>query len=197
MDDNNENSSNRFAPPRALVADPAPSDSLVLAEPGTRLLAVLIDYAPAIGIAVVGGIMAAITMPAVFGRHGGGGNPFDDIGAGFIVMMSVLGIAVLAWGIYNIVLVYQYGQTWGKKMMGIRMVRKDGSRMSFARYFWLRGLVYGLCAAIPFVGWIVRLVDKLMIFREGHQCFHDVIADTIVVTADSSHHATLAGSRGY
>lgn len=197
MDDNNENSSNRFAPPRALVADPAPSDGLVLAEPGTRLLAVLIDYAPAIGIAVVGGIMAAITMPAVFGRHRGGGNPFDDIGAGFIVMMSVLGIAVLAWGIYNIVLVYQYGQTWGKKMMGIRMVRKDGSRMSFARYFWLRGLVYGLCAAIPFVGWIVRLVDKLMIFREGHQCFHDVIADTIVVTADSSHHATLAGSRGY
>jgi len=130
-------------------------------------------------------------------RHRGGGNPSDAFGAGFVVAIAVLSIAFLAWGIYNIVLVYRYGQTWGKKMMGIRMVRKDGSRMSFARFFWLRGLVYGLCAAIPFVGWIVRLVDKLMIFREGHQCFHDVIADTIVVTADSSHHATLAGSRGY
>jgi uncharacterized RDD family membrane protein YckC len=196
MDDNNENSSNRFAPPRALVADPAPSDSLVLAEPGTRLLAFLIDFAPAIVVGVLG-IVAAVAMPAAFGRHRGGGNPFDAFGASFVVAIAILSIAFVAWGIYNIVLVYRYGQTWGKKMMGIRIVRKDGSRMSFARFFWLRGLVYGLCAAIPFVGWIVRLVDKLMIFREGHQCFHDVIADTIVVTADSSHHATLAGSRGY
>jgi uncharacterized RDD family membrane protein YckC len=197
MDDNNENSSNRFAPPRALVADPAPSDSLVLAEPGTRLLAFLIDYAPAIVVGVIGGIAAAAAMPSLLGRHRGTGNPFDDMGAGFAVVIGILFIAFLAWGIYNIVLVYRYGQTWGKKMMGIRMVRKDGSRMSFARFFWLRGVVYGLCAAIPFVGWIVRLVDKLMIFREGHQCFHDVIADTIVVTADSSQHATLAGSRQY
>jgi len=196
MDDNNENASNRFAPPRALVADPAPSDSLVLAEPGTRLLAFLIDFAPAIVVGVIG-IVAAVAMPAISGRHRGGGNPFDDFGIGFAVAIGVMGLALLAWGIYNIVLVYNYGQTWGKKMMGIRIVRKDGSRMSFARFFWLRGVVYGLCAAIPFVGWIVRLVDKLMIFREGHQCFHDVIADTIVVTADSSQHATLAGSRQF
>src|SRR5215472_3864166 len=102
MDDNNENSSNRFAPPRALVADPAPSDSLVLAEPGTRLLAVLIDYAPAFVVGLIG-IAAAVAMPAMFGKHRGAGNPFDDFGAGFIVAFSLLGVAFLAWGIYNIV----------------------------------------------------------------------------------------------
>jgi len=199
MDDHNENSSNRFAPPRALVAEPtlAPTGSLVLAEPGTRFLAFLIDYAPAFAVGVLGAIMAAVAMPAAFAGRRNGGMPFDDVGAGFAVLIGILVIAFIAWGIYNIVLVYQYGQTWGKKMMGIRMVRKDGSRMSFARFFWLRGVVYGLCAAIPFVGWIVRLVDKLMIFRDSRQCLHDVIADTIVVTADSSQHATLAGSRQY
>src|SRR4051812_34699611 len=104
MDDHNENSSNRFAPPRALVADPEPSGSLVLAEPGTRLLAFLIDYAPVIAVGVIGGIMAAVAMPAAFGRHRGGGTPFDDVGAGFAVMIGILAVAFIAWGIYNIVL---------------------------------------------------------------------------------------------
>ena len=38
-------------------------------------------------------------------------------------------------GVFNIVRVYRRGQTWGKKVMGIRIVRTDGHRRSFARFF--------------------------------------------------------------
>ncbi len=35
-----------------------------------------------------------------------------------------------------------------------------------------------------------------MIFGAAHRCLHDYIADTQVVTAESSPNATLEGSRG-
>ena len=37
-------------------------------------------------------------------------------------------------------LVYLYGQTFGKRMMDIRVVRIDGSRVTFARFVFLRWL---------------------------------------------------------
>ncbi len=82
----------------------------------------------------------------------------------------------------------------------------DGSRVSFARFFFLRGLAIGIIGAIVggiggalhfrFAGNIVTLVDYLMIFGASSRCLHDLIADTRVVTAASSPHATLEGSQG-
>ena len=103
-------------------------------------------------------------------------------------------------------LLYKYGQTIGKKALGIRVVRMDGSRVSFARFFFLRGLAMaviawivsavGIAIHIPYIGNLVSLVDYLMIFGAAHRCLHDYVADTQVVTAESSPNATLEGSRG-
>jgi uncharacterized RDD family membrane protein YckC len=38
-----------------------------------------------------------------------------------------------------------------------------------------------LLGAIPYVGWLVSLVDPLLIFGKDRRCLHDLIADTIVV----------------
>ena len=79
--------------------------------------------------------------------------------------------------------------------MDIRVVRVDGSRVSFARFVFLRWLPLAIVGCIPFVGGIVALIDPLLIFRESRRCLHDDIADTQVVTAASSVDATLRGDR--
>jgi uncharacterized RDD family membrane protein YckC len=181
---------NRFAPPRAEVQDTPGQGEMVTATRGSRLAAVFIDMAPSLCI----GIAAAILLPAYEAiRRATGGEPGHY--GGLIVGGAIAVLALLAYIGYSISLVYRFGQTFGKKVMGIRVVRTDGSRVAFARFVFLRWLPLGLLGAIPYIGWIVGLTDSLLIFRDSSRCLHDDIADTLVVTAASSPDATLAGSR--
>ena len=198
--------SNPFAPPRAHVEDHAIApQEMVTATRLSRFLAVLIDALPGILVAVV----LLVMMPGMFTGH------FDPASANILALGGLLllfGIASIAWLVWMIVLLYKYGQTIGKKAMGIRVVRMDGSRVSFPRFFFLRGgvlvvvrmIVAGIGGAMSvgmhfkygnFAGYIVTLVDALTIFGAASRCLHDYIADTRVVTAASSPHATLEGSR--
>ena len=185
------NAPNPFAPPRAAVDDGyTPEDSMVTAGRGARFGAMILDVLPYGAI----GIVAAIAMPAyvAYTRSHGGST---DGSAGLAVVGGLAGLGLLAFMIYSASLVYLYGQTFGKKLMGIRVVRMDGSRVAFSRFFFLRYLPVALLSSIPVVGSIVALVDCVLIFRDSSRCLHDDIADTQVVTAASSPRATLAGSR--
>jgi uncharacterized RDD family membrane protein YckC len=75
------------------------------------------------------------------------------------------------------------GQTIAKKLLGIKVVRSDGTRATVGRIFWLRNVVNTLISMIPLIGGLYALVDALFIFTERKQCLHDKIADTIVVNA--------------
>jgi uncharacterized RDD family membrane protein YckC len=192
---------NRFAPPRAEVEDQVDGDAVMVdAGRGARLLATLIDgVLPALlGI----GMAVAVAIPA-YQRHQqehvrgieppalGSGNHLSTTWA------WIAGLLLLAYFVYSLVLVYLYGQTVGKRAMGIRVVRVDGSRVAFSRIVFLRWLPLALVGAIPFVGGIVGLIDPLLIFRESRQCLHDDIANTRVVEAATSAHATLRGDPKY
>jgi uncharacterized RDD family membrane protein YckC len=186
---------NPFAPPRALVEDrPDASLERVPATRGSRLAAVLIDSVAIGGVVAIIGIVAAIAVPAYASyQRQSGGDPAQKglvmVLVGLLIFAAVMG--VLAW---NAVLVYRYGQTIGKRAMGIRVVRTDGSRVAFGRFVFLRWLPLFVVGFIPLVGYASGLIDALLIFRETRQCLHDNIADTIVVTAASAPDATLAGS---
>jgi uncharacterized RDD family membrane protein YckC len=69
----------------------------------------------------------------------------------------------------------------GKKLLGMRIVRSDGSRASAGRILGLRYTLGWVIASVPLVGSLYALVDALLIFRGSRQCLHDTIADTIVV----------------
>jgi uncharacterized RDD family membrane protein YckC len=190
---------NPFAPPRAPVQDQfdAPGE-MVTATRMSRLLAVLVDVSPGFVIGIVAAVLAAALLPGVFSGH------FDPRTTGFAtfgLFFLVVFIGMIAWLVWNIVLLYKYGKTIGKKVMGIRVVRMDGSRVGFARFLFLRWLAVaaigwvGLAIHQRFLGNLVSLVDVLMIFGAAHRCLHDYIADTKVVTAESSPNATLEGSQ--
>jgi uncharacterized RDD family membrane protein YckC len=168
---------NPFAPPRAEFVDaPTAPTQVELAVRGARLGASLIDAAPFIVFAI---------LAAWGGSHGGG-----------VFLLALGGLGMIAWVVYNCVLLYGHGQSVGKRVLGLRIVRTDGSRLSFKRFVFLREVPMIVLGLIPFLGRVIHLVDVLMIFRESRQCLHDVFADTLVVTAASSPHATLAGSNG-
>jgi uncharacterized RDD family membrane protein YckC len=101
----------------------------------------------------------------------------------------VLALVLLAGiGIWNIVLLVQYGQTVGKRFVGIRIARPDGTKAGFWRIFLMRSLLMSLVqrvlgVASPLLALGFVLADVLMIFREDRRCLHDVVADTIVVEA--------------
>jgi uncharacterized RDD family membrane protein YckC len=81
------------------------------------------------------------------------------------------------------ILVKRNGQTIGKKLLGIKVVRKDGSKAGLGRIFWLRYLLNSVFMLIPVVGSLYSLVDSVFIFGSARRCVHDYLADTIVVRA--------------
>jgi uncharacterized RDD family membrane protein YckC len=172
-----------FRPPSALVADQAEATALVLAERSTRFWAKCVDWLALLGLVLGAGLVALLTIPAMLAYRKAGGNP----AALNIVAAAVMGLALVLGGIalvvWNCVWLHQYGQTVGKRALGIRIVRSSGERATLGRIFGLRYLPVTLLGAIPYVGWAIGLADVLMIFRDSRQCLHDQIADTIVVKA--------------
>ena len=115
----------------------------------------------------------AITTPGLFS----GGNSYKNLAT----IGTIVVIALFVWLVYNLKLMHEHGQTFGKRMLGIKVVRTDGSRLGLLRWITLRILAIGLIGAIPFVGWIANVADILAIFRYSRQFLHDQIADTMVV----------------
>jgi uncharacterized RDD family membrane protein YckC len=92
-------------------------------------------------------------------------------------LLPVLGL--LVWGWLTVVFVSRYGQSVGKRIWGIKVVRSDGSPASLGRIFLLRNVVNAVLTVLPLYG----LLDALLILGEKRQCLHDKIADTIVIKA--------------
>lgn len=139
---------------------------LELAERGDRLKAVLLDAL----------IYMLALIPMFIAMATGSATGMGIMGG--ISMLAALGI-----GIYNLILFHRQGQTLGKRIMAVKVIRSNGDRCSLARFIFMRSFLTGLLGAIPFIGFFVSIADPLLIFRESRQCLHDTIADTIVVKA--------------
>ncbi len=170
------NYQNPYQAPSSAVADMAYDGQLEAADRGTRLVAVILDAL--IGGGVVG-ILAAIAIPALLSTRRGS----TDGAAVGLVLVFVMLAAFLGIFIWNLVWIHKYGQTIGKRIMNVRIVRNDATRAGLARIFFLRMMVPGIIGAIPIVGPLFTLVDICFIFRDDRRCIHDLIADTVVVKA--------------
>lgn len=85
-------------------------------------------------------------------------------------LMSILFSAcfyIIMWVNFN-------GQTPGKKMMGIRIIKSDGSGLSYSDAI-VRYIGYYISAIFLGIGFIWALFDK------KHQTWHDKMSDTVVV----------------
>lgn len=165
--------SNPYAPPKAHVQDIKDSDQQQLASRGARLGAALLD-------GFIGSVLIYVPVLAT------GALKFGPDGVDYQGLFGLGGaLGVLGFLIYmglTIHFVLKNRQTIGKRLLGIKVVRSDGSQITIARLFWLRNVIILVLAVIPIVT-IITLVDALWIFGQRRQCLHDKFADSIVINA--------------
>lgn len=166
-----------YAAPRASLAGPTTAmDDVVLAGRLPRLLAVLIDA-------------AMLLLPAAFLLYAGYRQMgMQVLSSGAVTALFTALALLLGFSVWNIVLLVRHGQTVGKRAIGLRIARPDGSRAGFWRIVLLRSMLVQFTGRLlgtlhPFAGAAFALGNVLMIFREDRRCLHDLIADTIVVEA--------------
>ncbi len=161
------------APEAAIVDHPLDNE---LAGRGERLAAAIIDTL----------ILLALLLPIMF------------FGGYFSLVMDTASSGQnmplwteLTWGLVSLVVffaiqaypLYETAQTWGKRVLKVRIVGLDGQRLPFGRLIAMRYLPMQGVGLVPLLGPLLSIVNVLLIFRADHRCGHDLIAGTKVVKA--------------
>ncbi|MDR1652440.1 MAG: RDD family protein [Prevotellaceae bacterium] len=143
-----------------------------LAEAGSRIGARLLDglfvmiYVIIVTvIAVVIIILSEMDLPSL------------DVSYGKIIFFLLVFVMYLPAMFYEVFLPYYWqGQTFGKRIVGIRIVREDGSEATLGTYFvrWLLDVVDSFCYYL--VGLIV------MLSTAKRQRVADLVAKTVVIS---------------
>jgi len=180
MDDHSNTSNNPYLAPRSPVRETPSLSEFELAGRFIRLGANLLD-----GLIQLVALIPIVAIIILF-TIGFNENTLDVLVAMedsiLLQLLSlVLGIAIFL--AINYRLLRNYGQTIGKRICNIKIVRSDGSTADVQRIVLYRYLPVWIITQIPAIGAIFALVDALLIFRESRKCLHDDIADTIVIKA--------------
>jgi uncharacterized RDD family membrane protein YckC len=165
---------NPYQSPQAVVADAVHGANL--ASRGARLGAALLDglilLVLILPVMYFGGYFSALRDAALVGEQ----MPFVDQ-----FMWGVVGL-VIAFAVQFIPL-KNGGQTWGKKIVGLRIVDMDGAQPDLGVLLGRRYLFANGVGLIPLLGWLVSMANVLFIFRGDKRCLHDLVAGTQVVNA--------------
>ena len=161
---------NPYSTPQSEVRDVEPE--LRLGGRGERLGAAIID----------GLILIAILMPAMFfGGYFSGIMQGVSPGFGTQALWALIAFAIMV-AVQGYPLA-QSGQTWGKKLLKLKIVTLDGAQPDFLRLIAYRYGSTQLISLVPVVGTLYAFVNVLFIFRADKRCLHDHIAGTRVVVA--------------
>jgi uncharacterized RDD family membrane protein YckC len=163
--------------PKAVEVAPVPSivGAPPLASRGSRLGAATIDTI----------IMSAIEFPIMY--VGGFWQTAIDAAKYHEQIPFVTLLPWIGFGLSVFVLVQGYplvrdGQTWGKKLVSIKIVDLLGRKPSIPQLCVRYGVAM-LVGGIPIFGRLATLVDTCLIFRGDKRCGHDLVAGTRVVHA--------------
>jgi uncharacterized RDD family membrane protein YckC len=126
-----------------------------------RCGALLIDY-----ILMVGVLALATMLARLFGDARRGGSVVLAAGYAAVAVVAFLNFVVIAGAT---------GRTVGKWLAGLRVVRKDGERLSVARSLVRHLFGYALTALTLGLGFL------LAAFNQRGRALHDIIAGTVVI----------------
>ncbi len=153
-----------------------------LASLGARFGGAMLDGVFTFLAMIPGGIFFAL---AAANQPGGPPQPGNEVEVitQMAGPMAIMYGGALVMAIVNWVLIAQSGQSLGKKIVGTRIVRLDGSLPGFGYGVAMRAWVPGVIGLIPWIGGLFSLVNILFIFGQDRRCIHDQIAGTRVVVA--------------
>ena len=140
--------------------------------------------------AIVISVPAGIVSTVVFGGIAGLGD--DEAG----IIAAILGVLLFLVLLAAVAILYapllmrrpgeRNGQTWGKQLFGIRVVRTNGLPMDFTWSALREPLVKGL--GLGFLSTIIPLLPYVLdalwpLWDEQHRAVHDMVVGTLVVEA--------------
>jgi uncharacterized RDD family membrane protein YckC len=171
---------------------PRPHD-MRLANVGSRLVARLVDVLAVLVLVVVANAWIAREFWAQAGPYirqaqdaalNGGARP-DDTQLSYLVL-AMCAVTALVWFAYEVPSTANSGQTLGKKLLGIKVVRMESpDRLGMGRSMrrWSRMGIPTLLWSCLGVGFLLQFVDCLFVAidRPLHQALHDKGAATVVV----------------
>ncbi len=152
----------------------------VLAGRGRRLGAVLLDGLIFLFVSLPGLVWLISSFDHLH-QDSGDHAPIAETLAQIAAPLLLVMIPLLALLVYQTWLLSVRGQSIGKRMLSIRIVRMNGGNPGFMHAVMLRSFVMQLLGAIPLVGPILGIIDPLLIFRADRRCLHDLLADTQVI----------------
>ena len=164
----------------------APSAALsgthVLASWWSRVGAALID-----GLIVgLGGVVLLIALTAPFGIGFFAGEEFGIVSLIVGLLFATLCVTIVAFIYAPTMMARTNGQTLGRMVVGIRVVRAKGQPMSFGfamlREVAVKALLFGVVSSLTFG--LASLLDVLWpLWDEENRALHDFIVDTRVIRA--------------
>jgi len=157
---------------------PEPRSTRYLASRWQRLGGALLD-----GLIGAAAMVPLMWMLGVFDRLGEAMRGGSSGGLGLGLTVTLFGTGWVVFLLLHGYLLYNYGQTIGKRLVGTKIVDERGAVPGFGKLFLLRYLLPGVISNVPVLGGLFALVNVLMIFRENHRCLHDDFASTYVVEA--------------
>ncbi|HSE98751.1 MAG TPA: RDD family protein, partial [Blastocatellia bacterium] len=140
----------------------------ILANVGNRFLAAAIDHL----IQIVSLVMLLLTALALSNWQ-----LFDEMGT-WTAALSVLAVFVIYWGYFVLFETLWSGQTPGKRIMRLRVVREDGRPIRFYEVF-IRNLLRLVLDFQPFPSYAIGVVS--IIFSPRSKRLGDFVAGTVVV----------------
>jgi uncharacterized RDD family membrane protein YckC len=162
------------------VSQPVPGSRYLFGAPfsswGRRAGAYLID---ALFLLLLWGLPTAVSWVVIYGVIA------DDGTAETVSSVTLWGFALLVMLLYYPLTLGRAGahngQTWGKQLVKIRVVRQSGEPVgrgfALLREMLVKNVLMGFCG-------LVQLIDFLWpIWDDYRQCVHDKILDTFVVQA--------------
>jgi uncharacterized RDD family membrane protein YckC len=148
----------------------APLQSLPRAGRGARFAANLID-----NFVVMGPAMIAFIIGIAVGAAGGSKKNEDLV---VLLSMAALGLGVMVGIGVQIAMQVKFGQSVGKRLLKIKVVKLDGSPIELWRLILLRNVALHVAAQVC---GLVGLIDAAMIFGDDQRCLHDLISESIVI----------------
>jgi uncharacterized RDD family membrane protein YckC len=134
---------NPYAPPRTAVQDIVTFDAqFIQADLGTRLGAAILD-------SII--FMAMVYLPILVGAAVADASRGTD-GDGDLIALAGFGLATVGfvvWCWLTILYMWRNGQSIAKRLVGIKVVRTDGSTASLGRLIWLRNVLNTAISIIP------------------------------------------------
>jgi uncharacterized RDD family membrane protein YckC len=136
-----------------------------------RFLAYIVDgFILALALVLIGGVILGLVIAL------GGSGEDSEAAIGVGIVFALLIYFVVGWLYEALLTSGPHGATFGKQAVGVRIVRADGTPMSFGRATGRHFLKILVTPMVPLaIGYI------LAGFTQGKRALHDFMADTLVI----------------